>query len=145
METQVQSPQYRLIKPFFCDDTFFDEGVEIVYDGVPNEAMEPLNDAAKVKMTEYIKALDDGMHASGRLSRKIEDIVFQEMQNRPQESRTGGQVILPSYKPETPIMGNLDAKGGPKAATEKPSARLAILEASTKAPPKVLGTSPFKE
>ena len=113
--TETEIPRYRIIQPFFGPDhSMYEEGSEIFFDGVPNEGMEALNEPAQVKMKDYIQGLEDGMRQSGRISRKLEDIVMQEIANRPREPLGGGAVILPTYTPDKPIMGNLDAKGNLK-------------------------------
>lgn len=109
----AEKPLYRLIKALYADDTYFGEGTEIYFDGTPNENMEPLNDAAREKMQDYIKALEDGMKEAGRISRALEDIVFHEFKNRPRDSGVPtGRVELPRYNPETPLAGNM-AKPAP--------------------------------
>lgn len=127
---------YKLIQSFYCDDALFEpgpDGLEIIYDGVPNEGMEPLNELARKRMTEYLKGLDDGMIASGRISRKLEDIIFQEVSNRPRETTPTGQVTLPTFQANKPIMGHLDSKGNVKEPG-KSSVRLAALEPGKPAP-----------
>lgn len=42
------------------DDHLHLEGDEIVYDGIPNEELEPLNDVAKERMIKLIETLDAG-------------------------------------------------------------------------------------
>lgn len=138
---QTTGALYKLISPFYCDDTIFEpgpDGLEIVYDGVPNEGMEPLNELARERMTTYLKGLDDGMVASGRISRKLEDVIFQEMSNRPREQTPNGTVVLPTFQANKPIMGHLDSKGNVKEPGNKPSVRLAALSPD-KAAPTVIG------
>jgi len=91
-----QTPQYRLMQPFYVKDTFIPEGAVIDWDGPPNEFMEALNPAAEEKLKAYLNGLEEGRVNAGRLSRKIEDIVFQEVSNRPREtSPISTQVVLP--------------------------------------------------
>jgi hypothetical protein len=125
--TEVEMPRYRLIQQFFGPDhALYEEGMEIFFDGVPNEGMEPLNELATAKMKAYIEGLEEGMRQSGRISRKLEDIVMQEIANRPREPLAAGPVILPTYTPDKPIMGNLDAKGNQKKVVSS-GVRLAAL------------------
>jgi hypothetical protein len=139
-EVQEEMPFYRLIQPLYADDTYFPEGTELYFLATPNDAMEPLNEPARKRVEEYFKGLDEGMRASGRISRKIEDIVMQEMTNRPKEPAAATTVTMPAYKPNTPIMGNLDSKGGLKEAKiGQGSVRLATLAPTNKPTPKVVG------
>jgi len=46
------------------DDHLYVEGDEIYYDGEPNEEMEPLNEAARTKMSAYIEKLDASAKAA---------------------------------------------------------------------------------
>lgn len=55
------TPMYRVLATagfFGPDDTLYEEGAEIRYDGVPNEELEPLNEPARVKLTAYLEMLD---------------------------------------------------------------------------------------
>lgn len=110
-----QTPQYRLMQPFYVKDTYIPEGAVIDWDGVPNEFMEAMNPAAEEKLKEYLQGLDDGQRAAGRISRKLEDIVMQEVANRPREPKSNTEtVILPKYNPDVPAMGNIHKNGNPK-------------------------------
>ena len=54
-------PAYRVLEPagFFSDnDTLYQEGDEIYFDGEPNEQLEPLNEVARTKLVAYIEKLD---------------------------------------------------------------------------------------
>lgn len=57
-------PQYRLLKPFYGpNDHYYDpeEGEEVIeWTGTPNEAMEPLNGPARVRMLEWLETLPGG-------------------------------------------------------------------------------------
>lgn len=59
MEHEQELPRYRLIKPLYADDTFFDEETILDYDGTPNEFMQPLNDAARAQMRAFIDSLTE--------------------------------------------------------------------------------------
>lgn len=59
-------PTYRQLDPngFFCSDGYLlAEGEAFEFDGTPNENMEPLNEAGRKKLTQYLKALDDAARA----------------------------------------------------------------------------------
>lgn len=117
-EIKIETPQYRLVKPFYADDTYFPEGTIIEFDGTPNEQMEPLNASAMERSRAYIEKLNEGARQIGRDSRHLADIVFQEVSKRPREPAR--EVSLPKFVPETPPMGNLHKPGlkpVPKAPT----------------------------
>lgn len=90
------APRYLLLKPFYIDDNYIAEGVEIEFTGTPNEQMEPLNDSAKDRMAEFLKL-------NGGLTPRIEDIVYQRMSDRPRE------VTMPHAQKDTPMMGGMTA------------------------------------
>jgi len=57
----TERAKYRVLATtgFFADDdTLYDEGSEIWFDGEPNEEMEPLNEVARVRLIEYLEKLD---------------------------------------------------------------------------------------
>lgn len=108
------NPRYRLTAPLYADDTLFPEGTEIEFAGPPNEYMEPLNPEAEAKLTAYLQGLEEGRVASGRISRRLEDIVFQEMANRPKEDHSPSQIVMPKYNPDVAAMGNMTKNGGMK-------------------------------
>jgi len=59
-----EMPQYKLIKPFYGpNDVFYDPegGDEIIeWTGIPNEAMEPLNEPAKKRMEAWLNSMPGG-------------------------------------------------------------------------------------
>lgn len=62
MTLTTERPAYRILAThgfFGPDDHLYQEGDEIYYDDTPNEEMEPLNEAARVKLEEYLTVLDD--------------------------------------------------------------------------------------
>jgi len=55
-----ERPIYRLLEPFFGPDcNLYPEGDTIVFDDEPNENMQPLNEAAKVKQKAFFDKLDE--------------------------------------------------------------------------------------
>lgn len=55
-------PAYRILATagfFGPDDTLYEEGTEIFFDGEPNEEMEPLNESARVKLKALLEKLDN--------------------------------------------------------------------------------------
>lgn len=126
MSTANEVPQYRILNyPGFYgpDDTLYGPDTVIGFTGVPNEHMEPLNDAAKEKMTAYLNGLDQAhrakMAAWGRdpnspRPRDLSDIIDE---NRPQR-----EVVFPAGGENIPQMGNL-AKGKKADAAQVVSAK----------------------
>jgi hypothetical protein len=55
-------PKYRVLNEqgFYADDNLFAEGTEVFYEGIPNQQLEPLNEAAEKKMGEFLVALRAG-------------------------------------------------------------------------------------
>lgn len=108
---QREMPLYRLLAPCYLeDDTLHGEGEEIIYLGIPNEEMEPLNDPAREASTAYLEHLDDAARAvsaarnmpfMGRaalLDQAIEH-AQKELQKQP--------MVLPAYRGEAPVRPDL--------------------------------------
>jgi hypothetical protein len=77
---RYEEPAYRVIgKGIFMDDTLWLEGEEVIYDGTPNDSMEPMNAAAEQKMLSWKRGLPD----TGKT--KFEDMVQAAWEMRPQE------------------------------------------------------------
>lgn len=60
--SNTERAQYRVLDPagfYGDDDNLYQEGEEIVFDGTPNEQMEPLNEVAKERLVAYLNTLDD--------------------------------------------------------------------------------------
>lgn len=89
----AEYPRYRVLdaKGFFADNhTLYPQGTELTWLGPPNELMEPLNDAAVDRMTEYLAELDRWAEIKAKLdgraaARSIDlgDAVLQAMLDRP--------------------------------------------------------------
>lgn len=61
MNFPQDKPIYQLNADCFLDDdTIHREGEQIIYPGVPNEQMVPLNDLARERMRAYLQELDEG-------------------------------------------------------------------------------------
>lgn len=116
-------PHYRLLRPFFADDTFFEEGMELYFDGTPNEWMEPLNEAAKKKSQIYLafinslpvggktKSIDELVQEAllrngSDLEGAVRDAVSRLTQIKQGKPAETSQVILPKRE-EVPVMNNL--------------------------------------
>jgi hypothetical protein len=152
MEPKTETPKYRLVKPFYVNDIgmYVEEGREILWDGVPNEEMEPLNKAAEDRLKAYLATLEEGRLAAGHTSSKIEDILFEAMRNRPREPQQGvadnprssTKVDLPKYNKEVPPTGNLKKNGAQKGPNDLTGASpLTVLPQPDKAPPKPISLS----
>lgn len=62
---QSELPRYRVLSPVFLEDEILHkEGTELVYTGVPNEEMEPLNEAARKESLAFVTMLDDAARAT---------------------------------------------------------------------------------
>jgi hypothetical protein len=68
-----ETPKWRVLATagfFGPDDTLYEEGAEIWYDGEPNEELEPLNQAAHDKLISYLERLDTlGREAAAKAGR----------------------------------------------------------------------------
>ena len=50
----IERPRYKLVGQFHSDELgLLPPGVEIVFDGEPNEAMQPINESAKKNMQKF--------------------------------------------------------------------------------------------
>lgn len=77
---RYDEPAYRVINNgVYMDDTLWLEGEEIIYDGVPNDSMEPLNASAEQRMRSWKLGLPD----TGKT--KFEDMVQAAWECRPRE------------------------------------------------------------
>lgn len=69
----AERPAYRILSTagFFSDnDTLYEEGAEIYFDGEPSVEMEPMNEAARKRYTEMLERLDDlGRKTAEKLGR----------------------------------------------------------------------------
>lgn len=106
-------PKYRILNSpgFFAeDDTLYPPGTEIYYTGTPTEHWQPLNDAAKKRLDDHLKTLDDAhlarLRAEGKAPsprpRELGDQVMAEMEARPREPR-----FYPAEGEKVPVMGNM--------------------------------------
>lgn len=113
---------------FGPDDNLYEEGETIYFDGEPNEEMEPLNQAGKIKMTEYLDRLDklaeetakkNGRHFQGRprnsegaliLARQDEEFKLRIRGAEKDLSTVGIEVMTPAQIPE---VGTANPKKGP--------------------------------
>lgn len=102
-----EKPLYRLIQPFYVDDILIEaetpgrNGMEptvIEFEGIPNEAMEPLNGSARENMGKFLATLAAGNRAAGRSGDRtppVGDIVYNAVAERPRESPTLVQNVPP--------------------------------------------------
>jgi len=120
----TEAPRYRLIQPFYVDDQFIAEGVEIEFEGIPNEQMEALNEPARKRMMEYLALLPGGR------TPRVEDVFYLAMQNRPREG--GDTVVLPHAVKDVPQMGG--------RVTLEPKAKILATPSQAPRPKKLMGT-----
>lgn len=122
-----ERPAYRVLDVagfYGDDDTLYAEGAEIFFDGEPSVEMEPLNEAARIKMNALYERLDEegrkaaekaGRPWSGRprtLDGALElasAIQRQEMAVMGAEKRK--ESITPVNQEETPLMGQPEKRG----------------------------------
>lgn len=102
MNEVSELPRYRLVQPFYVDDRKLEPGIVIEYAGIPNEAMDPLNEPARKAMKKFLTSLGP----AGRTP-PVEEVMEQAMRNRPREpAPLTGTVRIdgirpPEAKPET--------------------------------------------
>jgi hypothetical protein len=165
MDTELELPRYRLIKPLFADDTYFDEESIIDYDGVPNEFMQPLNDAARAQMRAFIDSLteiDDDTGFTPGLEAQIDKSSDRATAHRMHLANRGGRrrreitpIIpdtankyangeMPEFHDDIPVMPGTNVDGKPilKRNAGPKKAKLLTPEerAKYKKPGKVFGT-----
>lgn len=59
MEPNTEMPLYRLLEAFYAEnDSLYEAGTEIRYEGVPNEYMQPLNEPARLRLADYLPTID---------------------------------------------------------------------------------------
>lgn len=119
-------PRYKLLQPFYADDVLWAEGEVIEFGGIPNEAMEPLNKPAKVKMREFLASLPGGGTPA------LADAIQAAMEDRP---RHEGSVRGVSRPKEKALMGDksLHGKGAVRHVELAP-------EKEIRRPARIMGT-----
>lgn len=119
-------PRYKLLQPFYADDVLWAEDEVIEFGGIPNEAMEPLNAAAKKKFREFLDLLPGGR------TPPLAESIQAAMEDRP---RHEGSVRGISRKKEIPLMGDksLHGKGDVRHVDLAP-------EKERKRPARIMGT-----
>lgn len=105
-------PVYRVLneKGFFGDDdTLYQTGAEIVYTGTPNNEFEPLNDAARARMEEFLinqeaharaNAIANGRTFKG-VAQDLEAIVAQCTADARRKA-AAGDIAMPRHNPDRP-------------------------------------------
>lgn len=109
----TERPKYRLIQPFYAEDVLFGEGRVIFFDGVPNEAMEPLNDHAIAKTKEFLS------HLAGGKTPLLEDAVFKAVNERPRNEMGAFGIVTADDDGKPPIMGTVRMDGRKSVETVK--------------------------
>lgn len=124
-EFKLPGPQYRLSKPLYdnATDTYIPEGAVIDFPGIPNEHMEPLNEAA-------VKALTDWYKSKGGATPALGDIAAAAVAARAKEPIVPQIQVVSGPKTEPALMGDMSPKGDKKLVpTEKPGAAKVIPQA----------------
>lgn len=96
--------EYQLTKAFYADDTYIAEGEIIRMDGIPNECMEPRNEAARHNLRLFYE------HNGGQTP-ELSEVAERAMQDRPKEV---GTVSILSQPKIIPLTGGPQAEGLPK-------------------------------
>jgi hypothetical protein len=161
-QTATELPRYRLIKPLFADDTYFDEEAIIDFDGMPNEFMQPLNEPAMEMMRAFIDSLqekDEDTGFSPGLEQMIDGASPRAKEHRAllrgRRKREVTPVIpdapnfyangnMPEFRDDIPVMPGTQLDGKPvvKRNAGPKNAKLVSPEerAKYKKPPRVFGT-----
>lgn len=128
-------PMYRVLNPVFFDDQLWpaDAILTLSPDAWPNEQMEPLNEAARLRMQEYLP------HT---VKKGLADQVHDAMVNRPREP-----MVMPRKDTDVPLMGS-STQPGQKRRGRPPK----IMEAKMPDPKedptrgkRIMGTVGFKD
>lgn len=102
---ELEKPRYWLLQPFFDEDnTLWDADQEIYYGGCPNDAMEPRNEPAYIRVKAW-----EATFERGRIS--LEDAVAEAYANRPREPDTVTQSVQPVNRPTKPPQMGVRTKG----------------------------------
>ncbi len=91
--SETQEPRYRLLGINYLRDDLFGEGQIIEWDEAPNESMEPLNEAARERVREWIATQNPR-----KVGRNLADEVEEAYRNRPREPV--------NLTRDVPLMGN---------------------------------------
>lgn len=101
MSISNDRPAYRILATsgfYGPDDHLYKEGEEIFFDGIPNEEMEPLNQFALQRLTEYVENLD-------RLAKDASDKLGRPYIGRPRSLDGALALATEVQKREIQIMG----------------------------------------
>lgn len=134
--------RYRCLQTCFIDDVVVSpeagKGIyeEILFCGIPNEQMEPLDDLAKERVTAYLHWLDECAWLAGKHSYRVDlgDEAYDSVANRARE----GALVLPQRPEQVPLMPNLPG-AKPRERSMEVVAQTPEQKAAAK-PRKVLGT-----
>lgn len=114
-----ERPAYRVLDVagfFGDDDTLYTEGAEIVFDGEPAVEMEPLNEAARVKMIALLEKLDEE-------GRKVAEKLGRPYTGRPRTLEGGLALASAIQRQEMAVMG-AEKKPSTIEPVEAPEANL---------------------
>ncbi len=94
-------PAYRILAAsgfFGPDDHLYQEGDEIYFDGEPNEEMEPLNELARIRISEFIEKLE-------REARNIAEKIGRPFSGRPRNLDGGLMLATELQRSGVAVMG----------------------------------------
>ncbi len=87
-------PVYRILKgKFFVDDTLYEAGRIIAYEGEPNLEMQPLNDLAAAKHQAYRDKLEEHAREVARLNNKAYISMAGALQHAYEYARVEGNTV----------------------------------------------------
>lgn len=129
-------PRYRLLRPFYAeDDTLYPTDAELSYTGVPNEDMEPLNEAARQAMIPMLQGIKK-MTLGDQVQKAHESLHARD------RAAAEPQVIFPKSDKTVPIMPNhvtpgKRQRGRPKKVID---AKVTVPDGRPSGPQKIMGT-----
>jgi hypothetical protein len=156
MQTQEALPRYKLITAFYADDQLWPEDAEIEFDGVPNDAMQPLNHPARERMEAWLRSLPPrAKPAQGTVNLDPDTLrrvllgehVANAVAARPRDEAGPAPVIetepvkLPHADPSVPLMPHV-ALPGQKLRQAAATVKGHVPEAENRVKPakKIMGT-----
>lgn len=115
----TERPAYRVLAAagfFGPDNTLYEEGSEVYFDGIPAEEMEPLNEPARLKMVAYLEELED-------MGRKAAEKLGRPFQGRPRNLEGALALATAIQKQEMNIFGKRDTTSNDITSIEKIESR----------------------
>lgn len=125
-------PLYELRAEFFCDDVLVREGARIRYAEIPNESMEPKNEAARQVMALYMRSI-------GGRTRDLAEESYEAYLRRPRVAQIVGEEIAvsPLGRPGTREAARV-------SVVEEENAMGSLAQARHLGPRREFGTAPVE-